>query len=643
MKRIKANGSGEKMTRREMMKKSAAYAAGMAAIAAGASEARAQTLHADYVVVGSGPGGGPLACNLAKAGYSVILLEAGTPATEPDLETMIKVPVFNSFVTADPRVAWEFYVRHYADTAQQQRDSKYVAAKDGILYPRASTIGGCSIHNVLVMMYPSNSDWDNIAGLTDDTSWSADNMRNYFQRLERCRYATPPVGPDTARHGFNGWQTTELPDPQIFLADPQIHMMLQAAQDQLGTPTSLQDYAAGKLDPNDYSVTVANKEGLYGLPLSRLNGARLSVRDHVLETAAAYANLQVMTNCLVTRVLMDGNMATGVEYMQASNLYRASPLSNPSSAAPVTKQIKVNREVIVSGGTFNSPQILKLSGIGDPDELEKLGIKVTVRLPGVGTGMMDRYEMGVVTQLKAANTLFNQCQLGSPTDPCFGQFLQGQGPYTTNLTAITNIGRSDPGRTDRDLLFILATGPFHGYFPGWQQLVVNPTQFSWLVLKAHTVNQAGTVKLQSTDPRDMPLINFHYFSEGTDYAGSDIAGVVSGIKRIRDLNAQISSIAAAELVPGPAVQSDNDIATFVRNEAWGHHASCSNHMGRTSDPEAVVDGNFKVIGTRNLRVVDASVFPKIPGYYPMIPIMMISEKASDVILTEAANGGPKKQ
>jgi choline dehydrogenase len=132
----------------------------------------------------------------------------------------------------------------------------------------------------------------------------------------------------------------------------------------------------------------------------------------------------------------------------------------------------------------------------------------------------------------------------------------------------------------------------------------------------------------------MPVIDFHYFQEGTDQAGNDLASVVDGIRLVRRMNAQISDLADSELVPGADVKSNSDLATFVKNEAWGHHASCSNRMGSTSDPMAVVDSKFKVIGTRNLRVVDASVFPRIPGYYPTIPIMMMSEKASDVILEE---------
>jgi choline dehydrogenase len=628
--------SGSKLSRRELLKRSTAYAAGVAAATAGADAA--PPTQAEYIVIGSGPGGGPLACNLAKAGHRVVLMEAGSAANDPDLQAIMKVPVFFSAATADPRIAWEYYVRHYSDTTQQKLDPKYVPAKDGILYPRASTIGGCGVHNVLVMMYPSNSDWQYIADLTGDDSWEPDTMRGYFQRMEQCRYSSPPFGgPDTARHGFDGWQTTEMADPQIFLGDSQLQQMIQTATNNMGKPGDMTGYAQAKLDPNDYGVVKDDTQGIYTLPLSRLNGARWSIRDHVLETAALYPNLTIMTDCLVTRVIMEGDTAAGVEYMQGPGLYRASPLADAKAKAPKTKVLKASREVIISAGTFNSPQILKLSGIGAADELNRLGIRSEVDLPGVGVGMMDRYEVGVVTQLKAPFSIFNKCVLGSATDPCFGDFLQGKGVYTTNLTAVAGLRKSDPARPERDLLVVLAPGPFHGYYPGWQNEVVNPTQYSWLILKAHTQNRGGTVTLKSNDPRDMPVINFHYFQEGTDTAGEDLASVVNGIQLARQMNSQLGSLTVNELYPGPAAQSSNDIGTFVKNQAWGHHAACSNRMGKSSDPMAVVNSEFKVIGTRNLRVVDASVFPKIPGYYPMIPIMMISEKASDIIL-KAAKG-----
>lgn len=636
---VRRRTSSEGFSRRELLKRSTGYAAGIGALASSAFTAESPTQVFEYIVVGSGPGGGPLACNLARAGHTVCLMEAGGPATDPDLQTLMKVPVFNSAVTADPRIAWDYYVRHYSDEAQQKKDSKYVADKGGILYPRASTIGGCAEHNVLIMMYPSDSDWENTANLTGDESWAPSVMRNYFQRIEQCRYATQPfVAPDRARHGFEGWQATELADPKIFYNEPQIRRILQAAESLMGKPGDLNSFLQNQLDPNDYTTTQSDQQGVYGLPLSRLNGARWSVRDHVLETAKEYPNLTIMTNCLVARVVMNGDMATGVEYMQGANLYRASPLADPAAPLPQLKEVHATREVILSAGTFNSPQILKLSGIGSSAELSRFGIRTQIELQGVGTGMMDRYEIGVVTQLKAPLTLFDTCVSGSPTDPCFAAWLRNEGIYTTNLTALAGIRKSDASRPERDLLVVLATGPFHGYFPGWQIQVINPTQFSWLLLKAHTQNRAGTVTLQSNDPRDMPVIDFHYFREGTDQAGEDLASVIDGIQLVRQLNAQIFDLAAAELVPGPAVESPAEIGTFVQNEAWGHHASCSNRMGKSSDPMAVVDSKFKVFGTRNLRVVDASVFPRIPGYYPMIAIMMISEKASDIILSEASGG-----
>lgn len=638
-KRNVKGADGKNLTRRDLLKRSAAAAA----MATGAAKA-APPAEADYIVIGSGPGGGPLACNLAKAGYNVVLIEAGTAGTDPDLNIEMKVPILFAVASADPRIAWNYYVRHYADDTQQKLDSKYVASQKGILYPRASTVGGCAIHNVLVMLYPNNSDWENIANLTNDESWAPDKMRNYFQRLEQCRYEPPPAfgAPDTARHGFDGWQTTEMADQTIFLADAQVTQMIQAAATTMGKAGDFTKYTQGPLDPNDYGVTLNETQGLYTLPMSRLNGARWSVRDHVLETAANYPNLTILTNCLVTRVVMEGHTATGVEYMQGSNLYRASPLADPKAAAPPKTIIKASREVIISAGTFNSPQILKLSGIGPSSELSQFGIKTVADLGGVGAGMMDRYEIGVVSQLKAPYGIFNQCNFGAQNDACLANWFQGKGVYTTNLGVISGIVKSDPSRTDRDLCVLLLPGQFKGYYPGWQNDFLNPTLYTWLVLHAHNVNRAGTVKLQSADPRDVPAINFHSFTEGTDGQGLDLAAVVNGVQLARQMNTQLSSITAKETVPGPNVVSANDIGTFVKNEAWGHHASCSNRMGASDDATAVVDSNFKVYGTKNLRVVDASVFPQIPGYFPMIAIMMMSEKASDAILRDAERHGRKK-
>ncbi|WP_027578758.1 GMC family oxidoreductase [Bradyrhizobium sp. Ai1a-2] len=626
--------SREAISRRDILKGSAA--AGAAALVSGApSMAETESRAFDYIVVGSGPGGGPLACNLAQAGYTVCLIEAGGAATDADLETNIAIPANGGLVSADPRVAWEFFVRHYSDEAQQKNDSKYVADRDGILYPRSSTIGGCSVHTGEIMQYPSDSDWEHIVELTGDQSWAPDRMRNYFQRLEQNRYANP--ADKAARHGFLGWQPIEMPDPRIFYNDPQMRQVLASAVDVAGQPGDLDRYLANKLDPNDYRVTKANKEGLYANPLYSRDGVRFGVRQRVMETAKAYPSfLKIMTDCLVTRVLLDDrNTATGVEYMQGPSLYRASPLTKPT-APPPRQQIRALREVIISGGTFNSPQILKLSGIGPRDELSKFGIKTRVDLPGVGTGMMDRYEVSVVTELKSPTTLFEKCVAGSPTDPCLLDWKQGQGVYTTTV-AVSVVRKSDRSRVDRDLFINLTSGPFRGFFPGWEK-VFNPTQFGWAVLKAHTKNRAGTVLLRSNDPRDVPAINFHYFQEGTDHAGEDLDAVIDGVRTIRQMNKRISNIASSEVIPGPAVKSDEDLRTFVKNEAWGHHACCSNRMGPKSDAMAVVDSEFKVFGTQNLRVVDFSVFPRIPGYFPMVPILMISEKASDVILADARGG-----
>jgi choline dehydrogenase len=157
---------------------------------------------------------------------------------------------------------------------------------------------------------------------------------------------------------------------------------------------------------------------------------------------------------------------------------------------------------------------------------------------------------------------------------------------------------------------------------------------TWCILKAHTINRAGTVTLRTPDPRDPPAINFHYFQEGDDLANKDLDAVVHGIGLVREITASLNDPGLVEVLPGEDVQSDTELAEYARNSAWGHHASCTCPIG---PPRlgGVLTSDFKVHGTTGLRVVDASVFPRIPGLFIVSAVYMIAEKAADVILAEA--------
>jgi choline dehydrogenase len=186
-----------------------------------------------------------------------------------------------------------------------------------------------------------------------------------------------------------------------------------------------------------------------------------------------------------------------------------------------------------------------------------------------------------------------------------------------------------------DLFIFGLPARFEGYYPGYSRdLARQRDVFTWAILKAHTKNTAGTVTLRSRDPQETPDIDFRYFDEGSPGADHDLDAVVWGIEFVRRM-AHRSGMTAAELVPGDSVVTREELREFVRTHAWGHHASCTCKIGRDDDPTAVLDGRFRVRGTRNLRVVDASVFPRIPGYFIVTPTYMISEKASDAVLADA--------
>ena len=380
--------------------------------------------------------------------------------------------------------------------------------------------------------------------------------------------------------------------------------------------------------------------------------------------------LDIRLNTLVTKILFSTNatsgkpQAIGVEYLEGQSLYSADPRYGVSSGTP--GNVTASREVIISAGAFNTPQLLKLSGIGPAAELQSFNIPVLVDLPGVGTNLQDRYESGVTTVTNTDFSSTSACTFNRPgtSDPCLQTWQSDQNgdrgiyrkcfPDPVNERLLISVSTESNGFAaailkksvstilDDDLFIFGGPVSFHGYYPNYaDDAVADARHWTWAILKAHTGNRAGTVTLRSADPRDTPEINFNYFDTGTTTGGADmndLNAVVDGIQVARKIAADLPLLSATftEVYPGPNVTSTAEIQEYVKDNAWGHHASCTCPIGADSDPNAVLDSSFRVRGVDGLRVVDASVFPRIPGIFVAVPIYMISEKAADVIIASAS-------
>lgn len=595
----------------------------------------------DYVIVGSGAGGGTLAARLAENGMRVVLIEAGGDPCDKDQRRLpedYEVPAFHAFASENPAIAWNFYASHDADPAVAARDPKRTA--NGVLYPRSGALGGCTAHNAMIFLAAHDSDWDNLAKLTGDASWSARAMRTWLRRVENCRHRPiwrflSRLGLDPTGHGWDGWLTIERSRPDDAWRDKRlVWTMIDSALAALhGIPgwlAELRRLFLGKGDPNDERTD--GTEGLWYTPVSTSGHRRVGTRERVLAVAARHPDrLRIELNALATRVLFEGDRAIGIEFLKGRHLYRAS--ATPSTQSGERRRVIAAREVIVCGGAFNSPQLLMLSGIGPRAELEKLGVTMQVDLPGVGRNLQDRYEVGVVHRM--ANRWGALEGAGFEAgDPLYRRWQHGgRGMYGSNGTAIGLTRRSRQSDGDPDLFLMAMLARFKGYYPGYSaETCKDGDGLTWAVLKGHTRNRAGRVTLRTADPRDPPQIDFNSFAEGGD---EDLAALVEAVEIARAVAAPLRARGLAdELLPGGEVQGAA-LAQWIRDNAWGHHASCTCAIG-PRDAGGVVDGDFRVHGVSGLRVVDASVFPRIPGFFIVSAVYMIAEKAAAIILADAA-------
>ncbi|KAF2744272.1 GMC oxidoreductase [Sporormia fimetaria CBS 119925] len=585
----------------------------------------------DYIVVGTGPGGAPLAANLARAGHSVLVLEAGDDQTEN-----LNVSQWFNFNAAgnDPATRWDFFVKHSNDEEQEARyihrtwrktDGSFCVGLDppagakplGVYYPRAGTLGGCAMHNGCLTMNPNDLDWNDIAATTGDDSWSADNMRKYLVKLERIHYNS------TYKHGTDGWLDMTMLDPGY--NKPDMRQLQELAAEAAGyskadTPALLQRDMNGDQENRD------NLIGPFGgvshiHPNNRRSSPGYYLRDTVAEKKYP---ITLSLDTLATKIIFEKKgsrqpKAVGIEFLQGKSMYSADPRYNASNPG-IPGVAYASKEVIISGGTFNSPQLLMLSGIGPAKQLKKHKIPVVVDLPGVGQSVSDNYEAGIIA-------LANR-PVADPSIifPSFWKTTQGK---------------------IRDIYMWCGGFAFEGFWPGFPNLpptfnsTYGPREYECALVHMNPRSHAGTVTLRSANPRDMTDINLNFFA--TPDSHKDIRAILEGIQWVRSWLSEVDPTAENSLAPfnelhpckgviGKQTCSDEEQMTYLKEQAYSHHASSSCRIGADGDEMAVLDSKFRVRGVKGLRVVDASSFPKVPGAFPVLPTMMLSEKASEILI-----------
>jgi choline dehydrogenase len=533
---------------------------------------KGEAMETDYLVIGAGSAGCVVASRLGMAGRRVTLLEAGPKDRHP----WIHIPAgMLKLMQNQKLVNWGYTTE--AESGANNRE---------IRWPRGRTLGGTSSINGMLYVRGNPADFDLWAQM-GCRGWSYDEVLPLFRRSETYRN-----GGDPAVRGQDG--PLQVEDYRTIL--PLTHRFIEAAQ-QAGHPF--------RQDLNG-----VEQEGVGYSQMTRIGRWRGSTARTYL--AQAGDKVQVETEAQVTRLLFEGKRCVGAEFRQGGTL----------------RQIRAKREVILSGGAVNSPHVLQISGIGPAEHLRALGIEVLQDMPSVGANLQDHYVTRV--QHRVQNSIStNQLARGLRLVEQVARFFTvGNGALTFGVTTAQVFARSREGLASPDLQLLFTPA---SYALGQFGVLEKEPGMTCAICPVKP-DSRGTVMAKSADPFERPAIRPNYLS-----ARSDQELLARGLRMVREIFAQaaITPYSVKEILPGPAVQSDDELLAFARQYGTTiYHPVGTCRMGE--DPASVVDSRLRLRGIAGLRVIDASVMPTLTTGNTNVPTIMIGEKGADMIMQDEA-------
>ena len=530
-------------------------------------------MEADFVIVGSGSSGSALASRLSEDGKnSVLVLEYGGTDASP----LIQMPGALSFPMNMPRYDWGYF-----SEPEPHLGGRKLAC------PRGKVIGGSSSINGMVYVRGHAGDYDNWSD-TGAEGWSYADVLPYFLRMENWH--------DSGQGGDPEWRGKNGP---LHITRGKRDIPLHKAFVDAGIQ-------AGFELTKDYNGE--QQEGFSPMEQTVWKGQRWSAANAYLKPALKRSNLD-LHNCLARRIIMDGKRAVGVEVQRGSDVYI----------------VHARREVIIAASAINSPKLLMLSGIGPAAHIKETGINVIADRPGVGQNLQDHLELYIQQACTQPITLFKYWNLFGKMRVGIEWLLNKSGPGASNAFETCAFLRSKPGVSYPDIQYHFlpiavrydgqAAAEGHGF-----QAHVGPMRSA----------SRGSIRLNSSNPEDKPKIVFNYMSQPQDW--EDFRHCIRLTRSIFGQPA-FDPFRGKEIQPGIDVQSDEELDTFISEHVESAYHPCGTcKIGRPDDPMAVVDPECRVIGVDSLRVVDSSIFPRIPNGNLNGPSIMVGEKGADHIL-----------